>query len=134
MTFENENDHHWQCQQSLTHKICVPFSIFGSQDLARYQGFQSLNEKFVFFIVIFYIYLIFNRLSIFLLNLMPLPRRGAGKVGRNQGNAMFSGGSSQSLATDRLSELQPFGMLNPMHPKPHPNGMQARNLHVKVRG
>ena len=86
MTFENENDHHWQCQQSLTHKICVPFSIFGSQDLARYQGFQSLNEKFVFFIVIFYIYLIFNRLSIFLLNLMPLPLRGAGEARSHKGS------------------------------------------------
>lgn len=75
MAFENQNDHHWQCQQSLPHKIFVPSSIFGSQDLARQQGFQSFNEKFVFFIIIFYSYIIFNGLSIFLLNLMPLPLR-----------------------------------------------------------
>ena len=75
MAFENQNDHHWQCQQSLPHKIFVPSSIFGSQDLARQQGFQSFNEKFVFFIIIFYSYIIFNGLSIFLLNLMPLPKQ-----------------------------------------------------------
>lgn len=87
MAFENQNDHHWQCQQSLPHKIFVPSSIFGSQDLARQQGFQSFNEKFVFFIIIFYSYIIFNGLSIFLLNLMPLPQRGAGRAEKYWGRS-----------------------------------------------
>ena len=43
----------------------------------------------------------------------PAPHRGAGEVGKGQRNKPFPGGSSQSLATDRLSERQPFRMLNP---------------------
>ena len=121
MAFENQNDHHWQCQQSLPHKIFVPSSIFGSQDLARQQGFQSFNEKFVFFIIIFYSYIIFNGLSIFLLNLMPLPLRGAGCAGGEEKSNLFPVVAPCSRATDRLNLLHPFRMrtsgLTPVEPK-----------------
>jgi hypothetical protein len=37
-----------------------------------------------------------------------------GGTGEVWGNESFPGASSQNLATDRLSELQSFGMLNPI--------------------
>ena len=40
-------------------------------------------------------------------------RAPAGRGSRGVGKRPVSGGSSQSLATDRLSERQPSGMLNP---------------------